>query len=80
MRWGGVTSTNWTRYKILTMEEMPEIKVPQLSRDDKGFGGDSEAFECPCASGRGAPIFDATGVWFHPANINALLKAKPAKV
>jgi len=38
-----VTSTNWSRYKILTMEETPEIKVVQISRDDKGFGGGSEA-------------------------------------
>ena len=36
---GKVTSTDWSRYKILTMEEMPEIKVVQISRDDKGFGG-----------------------------------------
>jgi CO/xanthine dehydrogenase Mo-binding subunit len=38
-----VTSTNWNSYKILTMGEIPEIKVVQLSRDDKGFGGGSEA-------------------------------------
>jgi hypothetical protein len=38
-----VTSTNWSRYKILTMEETPEIEVVQISRDDKGFGGGSEA-------------------------------------
>src|SRR5258708_2985488 len=28
---GRVTSTNWNRYKILTMEETPEIKVVQIS-------------------------------------------------
>ena len=28
-----VTSTNWDRYKILTMEEMPEIKIVPLSRE-----------------------------------------------
>ncbi len=45
---GKVTSTDWNRYKILTMEEMPEIKVVQISRDDKGFGGGSEAANALC--------------------------------
>jgi nicotinate dehydrogenase subunit B len=55
---GKVTSTDWNRYKILTMEEMPEIKVVQVSRDDKGFGGGS-AIGPPAAA---AAFFDATGV------------------
>jgi nicotinate dehydrogenase subunit B len=57
-----VTSTNWTRYKILTMEELPEIKVVQLSRDDKGFGGGSEATNAVVSPAVAAAIFDATGV------------------
>ena len=40
---GKVTSTDWSRYKILTMAEMPEIKTIQISHDDKGFGGGGEA-------------------------------------
>ncbi len=37
-----ITSTSWNRYKILTMAEIPEIKVVQISRDDKGYGGGAE--------------------------------------
>jgi CO/xanthine dehydrogenase Mo-binding subunit len=57
-----VTSTNWSRYKILTMEEMPEIQVVQLSRDDKGFGGGSEAANALVPAAVAAAIYDATGV------------------
>src|ERR1700719_601492 len=57
-----VTSTNWTRYKILTMEETPEIKVVQISRDDKGFGGGSEAATALGPPAVAAAFFDATGV------------------
>ncbi len=64
---GKVTSTNWSRYKILTMEETPEIKVVQISRDDKGFGGGSEAANALAAPAVAAAIFDATGV--HPRRI-----------
>jgi len=57
-----VTSTDWSSYKILTMEEIPEIKVVQLSRDDKGFGGGSEAANAIVPPSVTAAIFDATGV------------------
>jgi nicotinate dehydrogenase subunit B len=59
---GKVTSTSWNQYKILTMEEMPEIKVVQISRDDKGFGGGSEAANAVCPPAVAAAVFDATGV------------------
>ena len=76
-----VTSTNWSRYKILTMEETPEIQVVQLSRDDKGFGGGSEAANALVPPAVAAAIFDATGVWprklpMNPTNISALPKSK----
>ena len=58
-----VTSTNWSRYKILTMAEMPEIQVVTLSRDDKGFGGGSEAANAVVPAAVAAALFDATGVW-----------------
>jgi nicotinate dehydrogenase subunit B len=64
---GKVTSTNWSRYKILTMEETPEIKVVQISRDDKGFGGGSEAANAVGPPAVAAAFFDATGV--HPRRI-----------
>ena len=57
-----VTSTNWSRYHILTMEEMPDIHVVQLSRDDKGFGGGSEASNAIVPPAVVAAFFDATGV------------------
>jgi len=74
-----VTSTNWSRYKILTMEETPEIRVVQISRDDKGFGGGSEAANAVCPPAVTAAFFDATGVHARripltPAYVTALLK------
>lgn len=57
-----VTSTDWSRYKILTMEEMPEIKVVQISRDDKGFGAGGEAPNAVGPPAVAAAFFDATGV------------------
>ncbi len=57
-----VTSTNWNSYQILTMAEVPEIKVVQISRDDKGFGGGSEAANAVVPQAVAAAIFDATGV------------------
>jgi CO/xanthine dehydrogenase Mo-binding subunit len=62
-----VTSTNWSRYKILTMEETPEIKVVQISRNDSGFGGGSEAANALGPPAVAAAFFDATGV--HPQRI-----------
>ncbi len=64
---GKITSTDWTRYKILTMQEMPEIKVVQISRDDKGFGGGGEAPNALAPPAVAAAFFDATGV--HPRRI-----------
>jgi nicotinate dehydrogenase subunit B len=75
-----VTSTNWSSYKILTMEETPEIHVVQISRDDKGFGGGSEAANAVGPPAVAAALFDATGVYarrlpLSPAYVAALLKA-----
>jgi CO/xanthine dehydrogenase Mo-binding subunit len=75
-----VTSTNWSRYKILTMEEMPEIQVVTMSRDDKGFGGGSEAANAVVPAAVAAALFDATGVWARRIPLTAgyvkeLLKA-----
>ncbi|HJT68723.1 MAG TPA: molybdopterin cofactor-binding domain-containing protein [Terriglobales bacterium] len=75
-----VTSTNWNSYKILTMAETPEIKVVQLSRDDKGFGGGSEAANAMVAPAVAAALFDATGVHARklpltPAYVSTLLRA-----
>jgi nicotinate dehydrogenase subunit B len=77
---GKITSTSWSRYKILTMAEMPEIKVVQISRDDKGFGGGSEAANAVCTPAVAAAFFDATGIQAHripltPAYVTKLLKS-----
>jgi nicotinate dehydrogenase subunit B len=75
-----VTSTNWSRYKILTMEETPDIKIVQISRDDKGFGGGSEAANAVVPPAVAAAFFDATGVHARripltPKYIASLLKS-----
>jgi CO/xanthine dehydrogenase Mo-binding subunit len=77
---GKVTSTDWSRYKILTMQEMPEIKVVQISRDDKGFGGGGEAPNALAPPAVAAAFFDATGVAprripLTPAYVKTLLTA-----
>jgi len=74
-----VTSTDWSRYRILTMQEMPEIKVVQISRDDKGFGGGGEAPNALAPPAVAAAFFDATGVQprripLTPAYVTTLLK------
>ena len=51
-----VRSTNWSRYKILMMEEKPEIQLVTISRDDKGFGGGSEAANAVVPGGSGCSI------------------------
>ncbi|WP_321476656.1 molybdopterin cofactor-binding domain-containing protein [uncultured Paludibaculum sp.] len=74
-----VTSTDWTSYRILTMQETPEIQVVQLSRDDKGFGTGGEAANAVGPPTVAAAFFDATGVQARripltPAYVSALLK------
>jgi len=76
---GKVTSTDWSRYKILTMQEMPEITVVQISRDDKGFGAGGEAPNAVGPPAVAAAFFDATGVHARripltPAYVTTLLK------
>jgi nicotinate dehydrogenase subunit B len=76
---GKVTSTDWSSYKILTMQEMPEIRVVQISRDDKGFGAGGEAPNALAPPAVAAAFFDATGVPprripLTPAYVTTLLK------
>ena len=73
-----VTSIDWRRYKILTMQEVPEIKVVQISRDDKGFGSGGEAPNALAPPAVAAAVFDATGVAprripLTPAYVSGLL-------
>jgi len=76
---GKITSTLWTSYKILTMAEMPEIKTVQISRDDKGYGGGSEAANAVCPPAIAAAFHDATGIHLRripltPAYVTRLLQ------
>lgn len=80
-----VTSMNWSRYKILTMAELPEIQVVQISRDDKGFGGGSEAANAVVPAAVAAGVFDATGVQprripLTPAYLKALFNSQAKTV
>jgi CO/xanthine dehydrogenase Mo-binding subunit len=77
---GKITSTTWSRYKILTMAETPEIKTVQISRDDKDYGGGSEGANAICLPAIAAAFFDATGVFprripLTPAYVTTLLKS-----
>jgi nicotinate dehydrogenase subunit B len=58
-----VTSTDWSRYRILTMQETPEIQIMAISRDDKGFGTGGEAPNALPPAAIAAAVFDATGVY-----------------
>jgi nicotinate dehydrogenase subunit B len=76
---GKVTSTDWSRYKILTMQELPEIRIVQISRDDKEPGGGGEAPNALVPAAVAAAFFDATGVAprripLTPAYVGPLLK------
>jgi CO/xanthine dehydrogenase Mo-binding subunit len=77
----GVTSRDWRTYPILTMAEVPEVKVVVINRPELGtFGQGSEAANAVAAPAIAAAIFDATGkavrrMPFKPANVLAALKA-----
>ena len=75
-----VTSTDWSRYKILTMQETPEIQVVAISRDDQGFGTGGEAPNALPPPAIAAALFDATGVYprripLTPEYVKGLLAA-----
>ena len=76
-----VTSRDWRTYPILTMAEVPEMKVIILSRPDVGsYGGGSEAANALAASAIAAAFFDATGkvarrIPLKPAYVQSVLKA-----
>ena len=77
----GITSRDWRTYPILTMAEVPEIKVVILNNPDVGtYGGGSEAANALAAPAIAAAVFDATGkvmrrLPLKPEYVQAMLKA-----
>jgi CO/xanthine dehydrogenase Mo-binding subunit len=62
------------------MAETPEIRLVTISRDDKGFGGGSEAANALVPAAVAAAIYDATGVVVRrlpmtPEYVKGLMKA-----
>ena len=58
----GVTSRDWRSYPILTMADVPEVKVVILNHPEVGaYGGGSEAANALAVSAIAAAFFDATG-------------------
>jgi CO/xanthine dehydrogenase Mo-binding subunit len=73
-----VTATNWSRYRIPTMADLPELRIVTISRDDQGFGGGGEAANSLPQPALVAAVFDATGVQprrtpLTPASVQRLL-------
>jgi CO/xanthine dehydrogenase Mo-binding subunit len=57
-----VTSRDWRTYPVLTMADVPEIKVVILNHPEVGaYGGGSEAANALAVSAIAAAFFDATG-------------------
>jgi CO/xanthine dehydrogenase Mo-binding subunit len=57
-----VTSTDWIRYRIPRMTDVPEIKTVFTSRNDRGINGGGEAANAVAPPAIMAAFFDATGV------------------
>ena len=77
----GVTQDDWLSYPILTMADIPEIKVELISNPKVGkFGGGSEAANALAAPAIAAAFYDATGkvvrrLPMKPAYVLSALKA-----
>ena len=77
----GVTSRDWRSYPILTMADVPEVKVVILNHPEVGaYGGGSEAANALAISAVAGAFFDATGkvarrLPLRPAYVQTVLKA-----
>ena len=77
----GITVNDWNSYPILTMADVPEIKVVLINNPKVGsYGGGSEAANALAAPAIAAAVHDATGkavrrIPLKPAYVQALLKA-----
>lgn len=78
---GAVTSRDWRTYPVLTMADVPEVKVVILPHPEVGaYGGGSEAANALAVSAIASAFCDATGkparrLPLKPAYVQALLKA-----
>jgi nicotinate dehydrogenase subunit B len=78
---GAVTSDNWAAYPILTMAEMPVVKVVIAPRPEFGvYGQGSEGANACAASAIAAAFHDATGkparrIPLKPDYVKAMLSA-----
>ena len=76
----GITVNDWNSYPILTMADVPEIKVVLINNPKVGsYGGGSEAANALAAPAIAAAVHDATGkvlrrIPLKPAYVQALLK------
>jgi CO/xanthine dehydrogenase Mo-binding subunit len=76
----GITVNDWNSYPILTMADVPEIKVVLINNPKVGsYGGGSEAANALAAPAIAAALHDATGkvlrrLPLRPAYVQALLK------
>ena len=76
-----VTSRDWRSYPVLTMADLPEIKVVILPHPEVGaYGGGSEAANALAISAIAAAFHDATGkaarrLPLKPAYVQSVLKA-----
>ncbi|MFZ0393787.1 MAG: molybdopterin cofactor-binding domain-containing protein [Terracidiphilus sp.] len=77
----GITQNDWNSYPILTMADIPDIKVELIHNPKVGkFGGGSEAANALAAPAIAAAFYDATGkairrLPMKPAYVLAALKA-----
>jgi CO/xanthine dehydrogenase Mo-binding subunit len=77
----GVTSQDWGSYPILTMADVPEVKVVIIDNPAVGsYGGASEAANALALSAVGAALLDATGkairrMPLRPEYVQAALRA-----
>ena len=77
----GITQDDWLSYAILTMADIPELKVELISNPKVGkFGGGSEAANALAAPAIAAAFHDATGkpirrLPMKPAYVLTVLKA-----
>lgn len=77
----GVTCDSWSSYPILTMNEIPEVKIVLIHNPEVGiYGQGSETPNALASPAIAAAIFDATGkhvrkLPFRPEYVKEMLKA-----